>query len=139
MHPSALRLVSHAHPDAPLVPADNLLAREALSESSRMARLFTFCLPKVADLFGKNYQAAKTVNRDSHLMMFEQSPFNAMIDSAVKKLQDSQETNQSIWEFIEESGYYKDFDGKEVRFSSQVDARLNGLGCGTFFRRIDGT
>jgi hypothetical protein len=131
MHPSALNCGSpcSAQPVAP----------EAVSEPSRFARLFSFCLPKVADLFGQNYQEAKTANQDSHLMMFEQSPFNAMIDSAIKKLKDSQETNQSIWEFIEESSYYKDFDGKEVRFSSQVDARLNGLGCGTFFTRIDGT
>ncbi|NDE63317.1 MAG: hypothetical protein EB053_03070 [Chlamydiae bacterium] len=139
MQPTAPYSGSPAQQGASSAQAINFIAPESVSESSRIARLFSFCLPKVADLFGKNYQAAKTANRDSHLMMFEQSSFNAMIDSAIKKLKDPKETNQSIWEFIKESGTYKDVDGKSVRFSSQVDARLNGLGCSTFFKKIDDT
>ena len=116
MHPSALRLVSHAHHDAPLAPA-NPLAPEALSESSRMARLFTFCLPKVADLFGKNLDSSATENENLTAERYNPIGFNDLIDSAIHSIGREGESKDTILDYLNNATFFVDLDDSRIFYS----------------------
>ena len=114
MQPTAPYSGSPAQQGASSAQAINFIAPESVSESSRIARLFSFCLPKVADLFGKNLDSQNRKNHSHKAARYNPIGFNRMIDFAINKIGQDGETRDTIACYLEGRKEFCDFDNDNI-------------------------
>ena len=114
MQPTAPYSGSPAQQGASSAQAVNFIAPESVSESSRIARLFSFCLPKVADLFVKNLDSQNRENRSHKAERYNPIGFNRMIDFAINKIGQDGETRDKIACYLEGRKEFRDFDNDDI-------------------------